>query len=386
MKKQLEFLSARIPFNKPYLTGLEEKYIKESIKSGWFAGNGFFTQKCHKWLEKKFDCEKILLTTSCTTALEMIAILSEVKSGDEVIMPSFTFVSTANAFVLRGATPVFVDIRSDTLNIDEKLVEEAITKKTKAIVAVHYAGVGCEMDKLSQISKKHRLLLIEDAAQGFLARFKGKYLGTIGDMGAFSFHETKNVISGEGGAILVNKKDFVERSEIIWEKGTNRNKYLRGEIDKYTWVDIGSSYLPADYVSAFLWPQLLKSTKIMERRVYNWMLYHENLKGLEKKGYVRRPIIPSYCEHNGHLYYILVDNLNIRDRLLKYLKTRGILATFHYVPLHSSPAGKRFGKTYGNMKKTQKTFETLIRLPLFFGITNKEIEHTTNLIYKFFKK
>lgn len=376
----------KIPYNKPHLTNKEIGYISHAHSLGQLAGDGFYTKKCHTLIEESMGCKKCLLTHSCTAGLEMMAILSNVKPGDEVIMPSFTFVTTANAFVMRGAVPVFVDIRKDTLNIDERLIEIAITPKTKAIVVVHYAGVSCEMDTINKIAKKYKLLVFEDAAQGFLSQYKGRYLGTLGDMAAFSFHETKNVISGEGGALIVNNKKFAERAEIVREKGTNRNKFMKGQVDKYTWVDIGSSYLPGEIIAAFLYAQLEAASSITKQRVKIWNKYHKKLEDLEKKGLIRRPFIPPYAQHNGHLYYIITKNTEIRNRLIGFLKKKGILAPFHYVPLHSSPAGKKYTRFVGTMEITDRIASTLIRLPLFYDITDKEIEYVAQSIYDFFKK
>lgn len=375
----------KIPFNKPYFTPNELKYIKNAYTLGQLSGNGFYTKKCHQWVEEKIGCQKVLLTQSGTSALEMLAILAKIKPGDEIIMPSFTFVTTASAFVLRGGIPVFVDIRPDTLNINENLMEEAITPRTKAIMVVHYAGVGCEMDKIREIAKKHKILVLEDAAQAFLAKYKGKYLGTFGNLAAVSFHETKNIISGEGGAILINDIKFVEPSEIVWEKGTNRNKFLRGEIDKYTWVDVGSSYLPSEAIAAFLYAQLEKSSQIISRRIKIWNKYHKELLSLEKDGFIRRPIVPKDCLHNGHIYYILLKNIDVRTRLINFLKKKGILSVFHYIPLHSSPAGKKYCRYVGKMNVTDRVSETLLRLPLFYEITDKEIEYIVDSIKSFFK-
>lgn len=386
MKRQFKFLEAKIRFNVPHLVGKEFSYLKKAFESGWLAGDGAFTRECNKWLEKKLGCKKALITPSATAALEMIGILSKVATGSEVIMPSFTFVSTANAFVLRGATPVFADIRKDTLNIDESLIEKAITKKTRAVMVVHYAGVSCEMDTIRKIAKRHKLLLFEDAAQGILAKYKGRYLGTLGSLSALSFHETKNVISGEGGAILINDKRFIERAEIIREKGTNRSKFLRGEIDKYSWVDLGSSYLPSEIVAAFLFAQLEKAEEITKKRLKIWETYHERLKSLEEKSFLRRPVVPSYCEHNAHIYYILTDTPEIQEKLIKFLKRRGILATTHYVPLHSSPGGKKYGKRVGKMVVTNKVANTLIRLPLFYDLRRTDQDFVVDSIYNFFKK
>jgi len=374
----------KIPFNKPHLTNKEIEYIKHANSLGWLAGDGYYTKLSQQWIEKHLKARKVLLTHSCTAALEMSAILASIQPGDEVIMPSFTFVSTANAFVLRGAKPVFIDIRPDTLNIDESKIEMAITKKTKAITVVHYAGVSCEMDTILSIAEKHKLLVIEDAAQGFLSTYKKQYLGTIGHFGAFSFHETKNIISGEGGAILINDGDFIERAEVVREKGTNRTKFFRGQVDKYTWVDVGSSFLPGEIVAAFLYAQLERSKKINKKRIDIWEKYHRSFEELEKKGYLRRPIVPDNCQHNGHMYYILLPDLSIRTRLINHLKERDIISVFHYVPLHSAPAGKKFGRNVGSMSVTDKTSDTLLRLPLYYTMTIREHERTIQAIINFF--
>ena len=358
----------KIPFNKPFMTGTELRCIEEALLSLHLSGDGCFTKKCHQWIEQTTGTKKALLTHSCTAALEMAAILADIQPGDEIIMPSYTFVSTANAFVIRGGIPVFVDIRPDTLNIDENLIEAAITKKTKAIVPVHYAGVACEMDTIMNIAKNHNLLVIEDAAQGVMGSYKGKALGTIGHMGAYSFHETKNIISGEGGALLVNDQRFIERSEIIREKGTNRSQFFRGEIDKYTWVDIGSSFLPSEIIAAFLWSQLESSQKITNQRLETWNQYHEGFKELETSNKLRRPIIPRDCSHNAHLYYILTETLEIRTELIKILQEQEIRSVFHYVPLHNSPAGKKYSKTVGSLSHTLDLSDRLVRLPLYVGV------------------
>lgn len=377
----------RIPFNKPHLTLKELSYIKDAHSRGMLAGDGFYTKKCHEWIENNLEIKKVLLTHSGTGALEMMTILSDINKGDEVIMPSFTFSSTANAVVLRGGVPVFIDIRSDTLNMDEDLIEKAITKKTKAILPVHYAGVGCEMDKIMQIAKEYNLLVIEDAAQAFLSKYKNRYLGTIGQMGAISLHETKNIISGEGGAIFINDKKFIKRAEIIREKGTNRSEFLRGQVNKYTWVDIGSSYLPGEIIAAFLYAQLEKSKEITKKRLRIWKKYYKSLEGLEKKGFLRRPIISDSCsEYNGHMFYLLLNDLETRTRLIEFLKDKGILSVFHYIPLHSSLAGKKYTKYVGDMKITNKTSDTLVRLPLFYDILDEEIEEIIFSIEQFFKK
>lgn len=374
----------KIPFNKPYLTHKEMGYISHAHSLGQLSGDGYYTKLCHKWIEKFIGTKKALLTHSCTGALEMSAILADIQPGDEVIMPSYTFVSTANAVVLRGGIPVFVDIRGDTLNIDETLIEHAITKKTKAIMVVHYAGVGCEMDTILKIAKKHKLVVIEDAAQGFYAKYKDRHLGAIGDMGTYSFHETKNVISGEGGALLINNAAFSNRAEIIREKGTNRSQFLRGQIDKYTWVDIGSSYLPGEIVSAFLMGQLENAQEIMTNRLYLWDQYYKQLKELEEEGFIRRPIIPDECEHNAHMFYILVKNIDIRQALIKHLKDKNILSVFHYIPLHSSPAGRKYCRTVGNMAVTDSTAARLLRLPLYFEMTENEVSIVVSSLKEFF--
>jgi dTDP-4-amino-4,6-dideoxygalactose transaminase len=357
-----------IPFNKPYMTGRELSYIAEAHANGHLAGNGEFSKRCSAWLEQRIGSDKALLTHSCTAALEMAAILSGVGAGDEVIMPSFTFVSTANAFVLRGATPVFVDIRPDTLNIDETKIEEAITPRTRAIVPVHYAGVGCEMDAIMDIARRHDLLVIEDAAQGLLSRYRDQPLGGIGHMAALSFHETKNIISGEGGALLINDPRFIDRAEVIWEKGTNRSQFFRGQVDKYTWVDLGSSYLPGEIVAAFLWAQLEEADAITKRRLDIWTTYHDAFAGLEASGSVRRPIIPSDRRHNGHLYHLLSPSLAARTELIDRLRDKGIQSVFHYVPLHASPFGQSIGRTVGELPHTVAASERLVRLPLWLGL------------------
>jgi len=359
----------KVPFNKPYMTGKELFYIAEAHFNSMLAGDGPFTKKCHRWLEEETGAKKALLTHSCTAALEIAAMLADIQPGDEVIMPSYTFVSTANAFVLRGGVPVFVDIRPDTLNIDETLIEAAITPRTKAIVPVHYAGVACEMDTIMDIARRHNLLVIEDAAQGVFSTYKGKTLGAIGHMGAYSFHETKNVISGEGGALLINDERFVERAEIIREKGTNRSQFFRGQVDKYTWVDIGSSYLPGEVIAAFLWAQLEEAGNITKRRLSIWESYHHSLALLEEIGKLRRPVVmPDPSQHNAHMYYILVDSLVIRTHLINELQKLGINAVFHYVPLHSSPAGRNFGRANGKLSNTGQLSERLLRLPFWLGI------------------
>ena len=370
----------KIPFNKPYMTGKELFYIAEAHFNNMLAGDGPFTKKCHAWLEQKTGSKKALLTHSCTAALEMAAILADIQPGDEVIMPSYTFVSTANAFVLRGGIPVFVDIRPDTLNIDEKLIEQAITSKTKAIVAVHYAGVGCEMDSIMAIAKKHNLIVIEDAAQGIMSTYKGKALGAIGHLGCYSFHETKNVISGEGGALLINDDRFVERAEIIREKGTNRSRFFRGQVDKYTWCDIGSSFLPGELTAAFLWAQFQEASEITQQRLDIWSRYHSALAHLEEKGYLRRPILSENCQQNAHMYYVLISSEFDRKHILDEFKRNDIGAVFHYVPLHSSPSGLLYGRTHGVMEVTDSQSQCLIRLPFWLALTEQEQNEVCNIL------
>jgi dTDP-4-amino-4,6-dideoxygalactose transaminase len=350
------------------VTGGELRNIAAAIEHGHLSGDGIFSRQCGEWLERTLGAERALLTHSGTAALEMAALLCDLQAGDEVIMPSFTFPSTANAVVLRGAVPVFVDIRADTLNLDEGLVEAAITPKTKAILVVHYAGVGCDMDRFKEIAARHRLWLVEDAAQGILSRYNGTYLGTIGDFGAISFHETKNVGCGEGGAVLVNRPDFCERAEVVREKGTNRAKFFRGEISKYTWIDIGSSYLASEIAAAFLAAQLELAAELTLRRKALWSRYHDGLANLEATGYLRRPIVPPSCDHNGHLYYVLLPSSERRDRLIAGLRDAGIQAPFHYVPLHTSPAGQRFGRPHGDLPMTVRAGTCLVRLPTWIGL------------------
>ena len=376
----------KIPFNKPPYTGNEEKYVIESMKSSKISGDGEFTKKCHKWFEEKLNCKKVLLTTSCTHALEMAAILLDIKEGDEVIMPSYTFVSTANAFVLRGAKIVFVDIRPDTMNIDETKIEEAITSKTKVIVPVHYAGVACEMDTIMDIAKRYNLFVVEDAAQGMMSSYKGKALGTIGHLGAFSFHETKNYTSaGEGGLLIINDENFVQRAEIIREKGTNRSLFFRGMVDKYSWVDIGSSYLMNDVSAAYLWGNLEKADEINQNRLNSWQKYYDGLKELENRGFIELPKIPDGCVQNAHMFYIKVKDLEERTALLDYLKRNDIYAVFHYVPLHSSEAGLKFSLFSKEDIYTTKESDKLIRLPMYFGLDNKDIENIIQKIKIYFK-
>jgi dTDP-4-amino-4,6-dideoxygalactose transaminase len=361
-----------IPFNRPHLTGNELDYIAHAHANGHLAGNGQFSKQCAGWLEERTGSGKALLTHSCTAALEMSAILSGVGPGDEVVMPSFTFVSTANAFVLRGATPVFIDIRPNTLNLDETMIEEAITPRTRAIVVVHYAGVGCEMDPILDIARRHDLLVIEDAAQGIMGDYRGRPLGSIGHLAALSFHETKNIISGEGGAVLINDSRFDERAEIIWEKGTNRSQVFLGEIDKYTWVDVGSSYLPGEIVAAFLWAQMEGADAITQRRLAIWARYHEAFAELEASGQVRRPVVPDHCRHNAHMYYLLLPDADTRTAFISRLAANGVHSVFHYVPLHSSPYGRSVGRAVGDLAQTDDISGRLVRLPLWLGLEDHQ--------------
>lgn len=354
-----------IPFNKPHLTGKELAYIADAHARGQLAGDGHYTVQCSQWLESSTSTKRALLTHSCTAALEMAAILANIEPGDEVIMPSYTFVSTANAFVLRGGVPVFVDIRPDTQNIDETLIEQSITSMTRAIVVVHYAGIACEMDTIMDIARRHNLVVIEDAAQGLMASYKGRALGSIGDLGCVSFHETKNIISGEGGALLINNPNLVERAEVIREKGTNRSQFFRGEIDKYSWVDVGSSYLPGEITAAFLWAQLEDADRITALRLQAWDYYQSALETFELSGRVRRPTIPDACEHNGHLYYLLLRDVDDRTQFINECKEMGVHCVFHYVPLHSSRAGRTYGRTPDRMDVTNSVAERLVRLPLW---------------------
>jgi dTDP-4-amino-4,6-dideoxygalactose transaminase len=360
-----------ISFNRPTVTGDELRYIQEALDNFHVSGDGSFSKRCSKWLEETVGVQRALLTHSCTAALEMAALLCELGPGDEVIMPSFTFVSTANAVALRGAVPVFVDIRTDTLNIDERLIEEAITPRTKAICVVHYAGVACEMDTVAEIAKRHDLFVIEDAAQALRAFYRGRPLGSIGDFSAVSFHETKNFISGEGGALLINDQAFIPRAEILREKGTNRSSFARGEVDKYTWMDLGSSFLPSDIIAAFLWAQFEHADSLHTRRRDLWERYHEGFRSLEQEGFVRRPIIPEGCEHNAHLYYLLMPDLAARNSLIARLRDLKIYAPFHYVPLHSSPGGRKLGRTHGSLAVTDDVASRLLRMPLWHAMTDE---------------
>lgn len=381
----LKRFEIKIPFNKPCITGKELGYIKQAFVNGHISGNGVFTRRCERWLERKFNCRKALLVNSCTAALEITAILADIKDGDEVIMPSYTFVSTANAFVLRGAKIVFVDIRPDTMNIDEKLIEKAVTDRTRVIVPVHYAGIGCEMDVIIRIAKKYNILVVEDAAQGVMAKYKKKYLGTIGDIGCYSFHETKNYTCGEGGALILNDDRFFERAEIIREKGTDRSKYFRGEVDKYSWVDIGSSYVLSELNAAFLYAQFDAATDIYRDRMRSWKLYYERLIPLMQKGVIGLPFVPKTCRHSAHMFYIKVKNLDTRNRLLRHLKENDILGIFHYMPLHSSEAGKKYSRFCGKDRWTTGESGRIIRLPLYYKIPKDDIVHVVKNLYKFFK-
>ncbi len=369
-----------IPFNRPYATGNELAYVTEAQRQRHLSGDGSFTRRCHQWIEQRTGCAKALLTQSCTSALDLAALLLDLEPGDEVIMPSFTFVSTANAFVLRGAVPVFVDIREDTLNLDERLIEAAITPRTRAIVPVHYAGVACDMDAIAAIAARHGLRIVEDAAQGIMSGYKGRPLGAIGDIGCFSFHETKNVISGEGGSLLVNDPELVQTAEIMREKGTDRGRFFRGEVDKYTWQDVGSSFLPSEITAAFLWAQLEQAERITADRIAIWRRYHEMLAPLEQRGVLRRPIIPPDCQHNGHIYYILLETADERRRVLAELKANDIHAVFHYVPLHSSPAGMRFGRSAGDLALTTSQAERLIRLPMWLGLSESQQQRVCEVL------
>jgi len=375
-----------IRFNVPPFTGKEMDYIKRAVENQKICGDGEFTKKCNEWLENKTGTTKALLTTSCTHATEMAAILSNIKPGDEVIMPSYTFVSTADAFVLRGAKAVFVDVRPDTMNIDENLIEDAITEKTKAIVPVHYAGVSCEMDKIMEIANNHNLLVIEDAAQGIMSEYKGKALGTFGDYGCFSFHETKNFSMGEGGALLIRDKDNIEHAEIVREKGTNRAKFFRGQIDKYTWVDAGSSYLPSELNAAYLYAQLELANEITADRMHTWNMYFDAFEELENKERIERPFVPADCKHNAHMFYLKCKDLEERSAFIKFLGENGILAVFHYIPLHGAPAGKMFGRFNGEDVYTTKESERLVRLPLYYGLKEEEVEYIIGKVKEFYKR
>ncbi|MBP3469149.1 MAG: dTDP-4-amino-4,6-dideoxygalactose transaminase [Lachnospiraceae bacterium] len=374
-----------INFNVPPFTGKEMEYIRQCVEDQKICGDGSFTKKCNAWIEAKTGTAKCLLTTSCTHATELAALLAGIREGDEVIMPSYTFVSTADAFVLRGATPVFVDIRPDTMNINEKLIESAITERTKAIVPVHYAGVACEMDTIMEIAKRHHLFVIEDAAQGVMASYKGRALGSIGDFGCYSFHETKNYSMGEGGAILIRDEKYIEEAEIIREKGTNRSKYFRGQIDKYTWVNYGSSYLPSDMNAAYLYAQLELAEEINDRRLQIWNTYAQGLRELEEQKKIELPVVPDGCVHNAHMFYIKTKDLAERTEFIAYMKEKGILTVFHYVPLHSAEAGKKFGRFHGEDVYTTKESERLVRLPLYYGLTEEQNLYIIDQIKAFYR-
>ena len=374
-----------IDFNIPPFTGKELEYMQQAIKNKKICGDGEFTKKCSRWMEKKFQANHVLLTTSCTHALEMAAVLTQVKPGDEVILPSYTFVSTADAFVQRGATLVFVDIRPETMNLDERLIEDAITEKTKVIVPVHYAGVGCAMDEIMEIAARHHLMVVEDAAQGVYAYYKGRALGTIGDFGCYSFHETKNYSMGEGGALVFQNNDYLERAEIVREKGTDRSKFFRGQVDKYRWMDYGSSYLPSDLNAAYLWAQLEMAEKIREDRLKSWNYYHEELRSLADAGYIEQPFIPDYAEHNAHMYYIKTKDLETRGKLIDFLAKREIHTVFHYVPLHSAPAGQKFGRFHGEDKYTTKESERLLRLPMYYQLKEEDQEQVVKAVKEFYE-
>lgn len=375
-----------IRFNVPPYVGKETEYMKEAIDSHKICGDGEFTKRCNAWIEEHTGTAKALLTTSGTQALEMAALLSDIQPGDEVILPSYTFVSTANAFVLRGAKLVFVDIRPDTMNIDEKLIEDAITDKTRAIVPVHYAGVGCEMDTIMDIAKRHNLVVVEDAAQGVNAFYKGRALGSIGDYGCFSFHETKNYSMGEGGAILINRPEQIEDAEIIREKGTDRSRFFRGQVDKYTWVNIGSSFLPSDINAAYLMAQLEMANEINENRLQSWVRYNEGLQDLAQEGVIELPYIPEECAHNAHMFYIKTKDMEERKALISYLKERDIAAVFHYVPLHSAPAGLRFGRFHGEDRYTTKESERLLRLPMYYNLSESDQQKVIDAVHGFYHK
>ena len=375
----------KIEFNVPPYTGKEMDYIKQAVDDKKICGDGSFTKACNQWIEEKTGTKKCLLTTSCTHATEMAALLADIKAGDEVIMPSYTFVSTADAFVLRGATAVFVDIRPDTMNMDETLVEDAVTDRTKAIVPVHYAGVGCEMDEIMEIAKRHDLFVVEDAAQGIMASYKGKALGTFGEFGCFSFHETKNFSMGEGGAILIRDEKYIEDAEIIREKGTDRSKYYRGQVDKYRWQNYGSSYLPSDMNAAYLYAQLELADEITQARMDRWNQYHELLLPLAEAGKIELPFIPAHCTHNAHMFYLKTKDLEERSRLDAFLKEKNILPASHYVPLHSAPAGIKFGRFHGEDKYTTKESERLLRLPMFYKLTADEVEYIAAQVKAFYQ-
>ena len=374
-----------IPFNVPPFIGTETEYVNQAIHNHKICGDGFFTKKCSEWMENRFSAYKVLMTTSGTDALELAALLCNLKSGDEVIMPSYTFSSTANAFVLRGAKIVFVDIRPETMNIDETKIEQAITEKTKVICCVHYAGVACEMDAIMNIAKKYNLFVVEDAAQAVMSEYKGKACGTIGDFGCYSFHETKNYSMGEGGALLINNPKFVEQAEIFREKGTNRSKFFRGQVDKYTWVDKGSSFLPSELNTAYLYGQLLEADKINENRLCSWNQYYKALKPFEEIGRIKLSTIPKHCKQNAHMFYIKCRDLEDRDNFISFMRDNGICCVFHYIPLHSAPAGIKFGCFYGKDLYTTKESERLVRLPLYYGLSKEILQKVIDFCFLYFK-
>ena len=376
----------RINFNVPPFTGREMIYIKQAVDAQKICGDGQFTAKCNKWIENKTGCEKALLTTSCTHATELAALLADIRPGDEVIMPSYTFVSTADAFVLRGATPVFVDIRPDTMNIDEKLIEDAVTEHTKAIVPVHYAGVGCEMDVIMDIAGRHNLMVIEDAAQGIMSTYKGQALGAIGDMGCFSFHETKNFSMGEGGALLMKDSRFIEDAEIFREKGTDRSKFFRGQVDKYRWVNYGSSYLPSDMNAAYLWAQLELADEITKARMDRWNQYDALLRDLADNGLIEQPFVPDYCTNNAHMDYIKVRDLEQRGDFINFMKSKDVLTVFHYVPLHSAPAGLKYGRFHGEDNFTTRESDRLVRLPMYYALTEDDVNFICECVHEYFER
>lgn len=374
-----------INFNVPPYVGKEIEYIKDVISKRKICGDGEYTKKCNKWMEEKFHADKVLLTTSGTSALDLSMLLCDLKPGDEVILPSYTFSSTANAFAIYGAKLVFVDIRPDTMNIDETKIEAAITEKTRAIIVVHYAGVACEMDTIMDIAKRHNLLVVEDAAQGVMSKYKGKYLGTIGDMGCYSFHETKNYSMGEGGAIIINNPEYIERAEILREKGTNRSKFYRGQVDKYTWVDIGDSFLPSELNAAYLWGQLELAEEINDNRLNVWNRFYNAFKPLEEAGKVELPFIPTDCVHNAHMFYLKCKDLNERTAFISFMKEKGVQCVFHYIPLHSAPAGLKYGRFVGEDKYTTKESERLVRLPMYYGMTEEEQKAVIDSVLDYFK-
>ena len=375
-----------INFNVPPYVGKEIEYIKDVISKRKICGDGEYTKKCNKWMEEKFHADKVLLTTSGTSALDLSMLLCDLKPGDEVILPSYTFSSTANAFAIYGAKLVFVDIRPDTMNIDETKIEAAITEKTRAIIVVHYAGVACEMDTIMNIAKRHNLLVVEDAAQGVMSKYKGKYLGTIGDMGCYSFHETKNYSMGEGGAIIINNPEYIERAEILREKGTNRSKFYRGQVDKYTWVDIGDSFLPSELNAAYLWGQLEMAEEINDNRLNVWNRFYNAFKPLEEAGRVELPFIPTDCVHNAHMFYLKCKDLNERTTFISFMKEKGVQCVFHYIPLHSAPAGLKYGRFVGEDKYTTKESERLVRLPMYYGMTEEEQKAVIDSVLDFFER